>query len=359
MPLMTPHLCAAVDDLRVRHHLPFLLLAAAHGADDPEVVTLGSSAQGAPLSDDSLFPVASVTKLATALAVLRLAAEGTIALDDPLAVHLPQAAASVEGVTLRSLLCHSSGLPDDVAAQLAPYAPGLTWRQLGQACLATPLLRSPGSRVTYSNVGYGLLALLVEARTGQPFAAALADLVLEPLGVEGYLGVEPPRAPAAVAGKLGEHAGTALEPFNSPFWRSLAMPWAGLVTNVAGALALVRAFAGVPAAFLPAALRRAAVSSQTGDLPGGFTGFQEWPLCPWGLGVELRGGKTPHMVAPTLSPVSFGHSGYSGCLAWADPAAGGGTGAAWALLGGPRVFSGWRSFWQPLSALLTMGDAAV
>ena len=158
----------------------------------------------------ALFPVASVTKLATALAVLRLVAGGQVALDDPLSLHVPEAAAAVDGVTLRALLCHTAGLPDDVAPELAPYAIGLNWERLAQACLATPLVRPPHSHVTYSNVGYGLLALVVERRTGLPFATALATLVLDPLGIEGYLGVEPPRSPVRVAGKLGEHAGTEL-----------------------------------------------------------------------------------------------------------------------------------------------------
>ncbi len=167
------------------------------------------------------------------------------------------------GVTLRALLCHTAGLPDDVAPERAPYAIGLNWARLAQACLATPLVRPPHSHVTYSNVGYGLLALVVERRTGLPFATALAALVLDPLGIEGYLGAEPPRSPVRVAGKLGEHAGTDLEPFNSTFWRSLAMPWAGLVTTVGGALALVRAYRGTPAGFLPPDLLQAATADQT------------------------------------------------------------------------------------------------
>ncbi len=197
------------------------------------------------------------------------------------------------GVTLRSLLCHISGLPDDVAPELAPYTNGLTWERLAQACLATSLVRPPHSHVTYSNVGYGLLALVVERRTGLPFATALTGLVLDPLEIEGYLGVEPPRPPVRVAGKLGEHAGTELEPFNSVFWRSLAMPWAGLVTTVGGALALVRAFAGEPHGFLPADLLQAATADQTRGLAGGFTGWLEWNPCPWGLGPELLGHKSP------------------------------------------------------------------
>ena len=359
MPSLASQTLAAVESLLAEHSLPGVLLAVARGRDEPVLSTVGTSADGCALGNDTLFPVASVTKLATALAVLRLCAGGQLELDDPLAAHLPQAAAAVDGVTLRTLLCHTAGLPDDLAPVLAPYEYGLCWERLEEACLATGLVRAPRSRVTYSNVGFGLLALVVERCTLLPFATALTGLVFDPLGIEGYLGVEPPRPPGRVAGKLGEHGGTDREPFNSLFWRSLALPWAGVVTTAGGALALVRAFMAQPAVFLPPDLQVAAISDQAGGLAGGFTGYMEWQPCPWGLGPELLGTKSPHMVPASASPASFGHSGYSGCLAWADPLAAGGDGIAWVILGGPRYARSWHTFWQPMGKLLTTSVAAL
>ena len=347
MTVATADIRSNIEQLAARHNLPCVLVAWTRGTE-VELLTAGTGAVDSPPAATALFPVASVTKLATALAVLRLGARGQVALDDPLAAHVPEAAAAVAGVTLRSLLCHTSGLPDDVAPELAQYRIGLTWEVLAQACLATPPVRPPYDHVTYSNVGYGLLALVVERRTGLPFATALTALVLDPLGIEGYLGVEPPRPAVRVAGKLGEHAGTELEPFNSIFWRSLAMPWAGLVTTAGGALSLVRAYMGVPAGFLCPDILETATADQTHSLAGGFTGWLEWNPCPWGLGPELLGHKSPHMVPASAAPVSFGHSGYSGCLAWAAPL----TGAAYAVLGGTRFHGGWKTFWEPLGELL-------
>jgi beta-lactamase class C len=238
-----------------------MVIAIARGEQPVEYLVAGSDAQGRPLARDSIFPVASVTKLATALAVLRLAEQGLLALDDQLSDHLPEAVAAQHGVTIRTLLCHTSGLPIDLSAEQAPYAPGLDWPRLRAACLDAPLDAPPGERVQYGNIGYGLLAAVVERRGGAGFADALRELVLGPLGVEGYLGVEPPRAPAVLADVRGSHRGGSLEPFNSAFWRSLALPWAGLLTTAESALRLVRAFQGHPAAFLrpdPARRRRAA-----------------------------------------------------------------------------------------------------
>lgn len=320
--------------------VPGIVIAVARGNDVPDHLAVGADANRRALAADSLLPIASITKLATALAVLRLADRGVLALDDPLARHLPDAAAARPSVTLRTLLCHTAGLPYDPAPQAAPYGPDLDWTTLARACLGTPLEVRPRTRVNYSNVGPGLLAVAVERLTGQPFPAALAELVLAPLGVEGYLGGEPLRPPARLAGDLGEHAGSDLEPYNSPFWRSLALPWGGLVTTAAGALGLVRTFAGVPAGFLSPALVADATRDQTGGLGGGIMeGALEWPRCPWGLGAELRGDKWPHMAPAEASAGSFGHGGASGCLAWADPAAG----VTWAMLGARTFESWWRA----------------
>jgi CubicO group peptidase (beta-lactamase class C family) len=286
-----------------------------------ETIATGVDAAGQPLAPDSLLPVASITKLATALAVLRLAAAEALDIDDRLGQHLPEIAAS-GGVTLRRVLCHTAGLADDVSGEAAPYALGLDWPALARACLAAPPVGPPGERVRYSNIGPGLLAIIVERLTSKTFSAALDELVFYPLGLEAYLGVDPPRPPACIGGDLGQHTGTDLEPFNSSFWRSLALPWGGLITSMADALALARAFAGVPAGFLPAELLAEARRDQTGGLGGGMGVFGEWPHCPWGLGVELRDAKMPHWTPASASAASFGHAGASGCVVWVDPTAG-------------------------------------
>ncbi len=315
-----------------------ICVAFARNGQAPETICLGTDASGNPVAADSLFPVASVTKLATALAVLRLVDAGQVHVDDPLARHVPEAMAAAHwGVTLRRLLSHTSGLPADLPKAAAPYREGLTWPALAEACILTPLAHEPSTRVQYSNVAYGLLAVMVERVTGQGFASALDDLVLRPLGIEGYLGTEPPRAPVRIGGVRSEHAKTPLEPFNSPFWRSLALPWAGLVTTVAGGLALARAFAGEPEGFLRRALLAEATSNQNGDLGGGFVRPLVWRHSPWGLGPEIRDDKAPHWAPPEASPRSFGHSGASGCVVWHDPQAS----VSWAILGTRTADSGW------------------
>lgn len=326
-----------VDETLRAADMPGLLLAIERPGRDIEYLAAGADERGTPLGPESLFAVASITKPATALAVLRLAAEGRLALDAPLPVYLPETVLG-EGATARALLCHTSGAPLEPPLGAAPYTADLSWAMLARACLATPAERQPWTRVDYSNVGYGLAATVVERVTGLPFNTALSELVLHPLGIEGYLGVGPPRPAVHLRGIIGEHAGTALEPFNSAFWRALALPWGGLVTTAAGALGLARAFSS-SAGFLPPATAAEATSDQTRDLPGGIPGFFEWPHAPWGLGVELRGFKAPHWLPPGSNPDSFGHVGSSGCLVWCDP----GSGLTWAVLGTRRLDA-----WSPL-----------
>lgn len=325
----------AVREVMRISQVPGIVVAVERGSAPIEYHVFGTDARGRPLAPESLFPVASITKLATALAVLRLCDMGLFALDDTLDQHLPEAVAAQPGVTLRALLCHTAGLPVDVAPAEAPYAEGLSWEKLSTACLLTPLEAPPATRVQYDNVGYGLLALAVERRTGEHFPAALARLVLEPLGVEAYLGDEPPTEPAVVSGVRGRFAETPLEPFNSRFYRSLALPWAGLLTHAAGALALVRAFRDPQ--FLYPETRTAATADQTGGLSGGFVEPLFWRPCPWGLGPDLRGAKSPHWAPAEAGPNSFGHSGMSGCLAWYAPA----SDTAFVILGARAADSGW------------------
>ncbi len=69
------------------------------------------------------------------------------------------------------------------------------------------------------------MLLVVDLLSGRVFTEAIAKLVLAPLKVEEYLVVEPPRHPTANGREPDKYTGTPLEPFNSPFWRSLARPW--------------------------------------------------------------------------------------------------------------------------------------
>lgn len=331
-----------------------IAVLAARGDAAPDALYIGTDAAGVSVGASSLFIVASITKLATALCILRLADAGALALDDALAKYLPDAAAACEGVTLRALLSHTAGLPQDIPNGGELYGAPLTWNDIARECLRVELERAPRTRVVYGNVGYGLLAIVAEHVTQENFETVLQKLVLRPLGIKGYLGVEPPRAPMQIADVRSTHTGLDTEPYNSRYYRSLALPWSQLVTTANGALNLARAYAGFPRTFLSDALRHDATQNQTGDLPGGYGGRFDYENCAWGLGVDIKGDKKPHWTPPQASARTFGHAGASGCVVWHDPDAN----VSWGIFGTRTADNAWLVRGAPKIAakILESGD---
>ncbi len=137
-----------------------------------------------PVTPATSFRLASLSKQFTAAAVLLLAEDGALTLDDSLRAWLPSLPAAADGATLRHLLTHTSGLIDfeDV------MPPGIT-AQLRDADVLDLIERenrrhfAPGSAYRYSNTGYALLALVVELASRKRYAAFLRERFFEPLGM--------------------------------------------------------------------------------------------------------------------------------------------------------------------------------
>jgi CubicO group peptidase (beta-lactamase class C family) len=140
---------------------------------------------GAPVEIDARFRIFSTSKMLTALAVMRMAELEAIDLDAPIAAHLEDVPPSWSAVSVRHLLQHTSGLPDQTNALLE------AWRGDHGEAIAAVLAESgdvapattPGAAWRYNNFGYELLAEAVERRRGQPFAHALQELVFTPAGM--------------------------------------------------------------------------------------------------------------------------------------------------------------------------------
>ncbi len=149
-------------------------------------------ASGRPLRVDAPFRIASVSKMITAATVLSLVDEGAWSLDDPLGRHLRDdlvERAGAASISLRRLLDHTSGLPDffthpSIAAALAGGGRRFRPRDL----VALALERAPAAPVhgagrAYSDTGFVLAGLAVEAVTGRPLHAASRQRVLDPAGM--------------------------------------------------------------------------------------------------------------------------------------------------------------------------------
>lgn len=195
--------------------------------------------------------------------------------------------------TLRHLLAHASGLAFDEDAAIG----------------------APGVRRVYSNRGFEVLADVVAARAGMPFERYVEDGVLAPLGMTATTVHGSPAA--AGVGPLVDLAALG---------RELLAPI--LVSDETLALVTTTAFPG---------------------LRGVVPGFGRHDPNDWGLGVEIRDGKSPHWTPTTASPRTFGHFGRSGTFLWVDPDAG----VACACLT-DREFGDWA-----IEAWPALGDAVL
>ena len=148
---------------------------------------LASLELAVPLSPHTRFRVASVTKQFTVTAVLMLAAQGRLSLDDEIHAHLPELAPLPQAVTLDQLMRNTSGLPDFLEL-LRLGGVGLDAdidRAAMLRCIAgnRHLNFSPGSRFLYSNTNFLLLGLVVERIAGCSLGDFLQQHVFAPLGM--------------------------------------------------------------------------------------------------------------------------------------------------------------------------------
>jgi len=328
------NLQSAIQQAKETYQLSGLAVAIAYGKEPIDTIVVGADEKGRPLTEDSLFPIASITKLSVALAILRLADRGLLSVNDPLAKFLPDAVSAGSGITLKQLLTHSAGLPD-IPEDAWKYDINLNWQTQSQVCLKIEPKNQAGIRVAYSDLDYGLLAITIERITGQSFHEAIDTLVIQPLGIEAFLGSEPPRLPAYIRYTPDEFAGTDLEA-NSPFWRLLGEPWGGMIATPAGTLGLFRAYQGLPDGFLSPEIILEATQDQTGRLGGGFD-WQEWEHCPWGLGPWIIVENMNHFAFPNANPGTLCHTGYSGCVVYRDPI----KDVAWAIHGTQTASDDW------------------
>ncbi|HXH05084.1 MAG TPA: serine hydrolase domain-containing protein [Vicinamibacterales bacterium] len=156
---------------------------------------------GAPVDADTVFRIASMTKSFTALAVLQLRDEGRLSLDDPVERYVPELAglryptADSPRITIRHLLTHGAGFPEDNPwgdRQLARTEEDFT-RMLRSGI---PFSNPPGIAYEYSNYGYAILGRVVSQVSRRPYEAYLEERILRPLGLAATT-LHPSKVPAA------------------------------------------------------------------------------------------------------------------------------------------------------------------
>jgi CubicO group peptidase (beta-lactamase class C family) len=175
----------------------------------------------------------SMTKLVTAVAVLQLQEQGKLNIDDPVATYLPfftvaSPSAASRPVTIRQLLNHSSGIPNNVPA-LIGWIHHADQPRLDQTTYLAQMLPDyatlrfePGDHGEYTNVGYMVLGAVIEAASGQTYEDYMREKVLRPLGMRqtDFVYTEAMLPHAAVASHPWLSMETAALPFLVTNWSS-------------------------------------------------------------------------------------------------------------------------------------------
>jgi len=274
-----------------------------------------------PALTTTIYDLASLTKVvATTPLILQAAAEGRLALDDPLPTYLPEC--RHDGVTLRHLLSHTSGLPAWIPFYLEAHGRA----EIVARAAATPLVAPPGTQVIYSDLGFILLGEVARRTLGDALDRLERARVTGPLGMTdtGYL-----PSPALLDRIASTEDGTVIEQEMAGAagvrhtWRKTLI-WGEVHDSNAHAMGGVSGHAGLfgtaddliayarmwltedpNGVVLTPALVREAVSPMTSG------------TASRGLGWALAGSQA--WWGNDLSPRAYGHTGFTGTAIVIDP----------------------------------------
>ena len=255
-PLAAQHpdraaLAARVDTIALgamaAERIPGLSIAVVRGADTVLARGWGYAdlENRVPATVQTVYRIGSITKQFTALAILQLAEQGRLSLDDTLQRFVPTFPAPGRRVTIRHLLTHTSGIPSYTSI-------GRAWREKMRLDLPHDSLLAlvrdrapdfaPGERWLYDNTGYYLLGMVIEAAAGQPYPQYLAQHLFAPLGLRAttYCDTRP-----IIADRAQGYQVDSTGVVNSDFI-SMTQPFAAgaLCSTVRDLLAWQRALAG-------------------------------------------------------------------------------------------------------------------
>ncbi|MEV4073837.1 serine hydrolase domain-containing protein [Nonomuraea fuscirosea] len=175
---------------------------------------LADRAAGVRASCDTVYDVMSITKQFTAAAILKLEMMGKLRVTDPISRHLGQVPAGKRPITLHQLLTHTAGL----AEGLGDDYDVLSRDDFLTRALASKPLSAPGTTFHYSNMGYGLLAAIVEKVSGLGYENFLAEHLFAPAGMTRTGYVLPTWEPGRIAVEYDDQG--------AAHGRPIAHPWA-------------------------------------------------------------------------------------------------------------------------------------
>jgi len=289
-----------------------------------------------PMTPDTLFWNASMTKPVTGTAILMLQDEGKLNVADPVAKYIPEFAnlktpsGKPANLTITQILTHTSGLGEagDAARQAKTLA------DLVPLWLAAPMQYEPGEKWKYTQSGINAAARIIEVASGMTFDAFLQKRLFDPLGMTNttFYPTTGQRTRLVTAYAKNKNTG-ALDPVppRPEFGPRDRPPQGngGLYSTAPDYARFCQMLLNGGTLdgrrYLSAAALKFLSTPQTGDMPTGFfqndTYGNHGTNYGWGIGTCVL--RTPHEgVAEMLSPGSYGHGGAWGTQAWIDPVKG-------------------------------------
>lgn len=266
-------------------------------------------------SADAMFLLGSISKPINVAALMTLFDKGAFQLDDRVGKFLPAFRGDGrEQVTIRHLLTHVSGLPDQLPGNTPLRQRHAPLTEFVAEAQRTPLSFAPGSRYQYSSMGILLAARIGEHLSGTDMLSLVEQKVLRPLGMEhsaqglGRFRLEDmircqSDGAAPESGSGDPHAETW--GWNSPYWRTLGAPWGGTHASAPDIGRFLEEFLHARGRVVQPDTARRMTRNHN---PAGWT--------PRGLGF----GVGRESGSPGCSDRTFGHTGSTGTLCWADPA---------------------------------------
>lgn len=283
----------------------------------------------APLRDDAMFLVASITKPIVASAALLLVERGLLTLSDKVTDYVPEFGRNGKNaVRLRHLLTHTSGLPDMLPDNVELRKKHAPLSAFVDGTCEVELDFPAGRAVRYQSMGFAMLGEIIYRVSGMSCAEFVRKEIFEPLGmVDSWLGLpdEAFDGTAPIADRVSE----VLVPdemvgqdwnWNSRYWRQLGAPWGGLITTSTDLARFCRMMLGAPpdgAQILSPATIRAATRNQLemmADVPE-----VDRRTRPWGLGWRLNWPAHSANFGDFMGSRTYGHWGATGTVLWIDP----------------------------------------
>jgi CubicO group peptidase (beta-lactamase class C family) len=224
---------AAFDDLE-RGKFP-VVVAVSHDGAPAVVREFGVVHDDGVAAEQTLVDMGSITKTVTGVAVSKLVEQEKVRLDETLAEIFSDVPADKAAITVEQLLTHSGGFADSIGDDFEE----LSRNEFLRKAFGSELVEAPGTRYAYSNVGYSILAAIIEVRSGRIYEEYLRAEVLAPAGLDGigYLSVYDEAR--SLRSSNGESIRAASWGGHNPSWHLIGN--GGLVTTAGAFVGFVQA----------------------------------------------------------------------------------------------------------------------